>query len=144
MIPDLGATIYWWKNFICFWIFGALAHSSSVSLVTLFCFALDFFCITLCRSIRPEMFCEKGALKTYSIFIGKHLCWNLFFIKLFLDFKPSKVPFMIQKRLCSLSTQVKWHFYQMVKIHHNDKKWKCFDHIWTFTLKCHENLLSVQ
>ena len=33
-------------------------------------------------SSRPEVFCKKAALKTYAKFIRKHLCWNLFLIKL--------------------------------------------------------------
>ena len=36
---------------------------------------------------------------------------------LFLDFKPSWGPYMIQKRSYSLSTNVNWHFDEMVKIH---------------------------
>ena len=35
---------------------------------------------------------------------------------LFLDFKPSYMPFMIQKRLWSLSTKVHWNFYDMINI----------------------------
>ena len=30
----------------------------------------------------PEVFCEKGVLKIFSNFTGKHLCWSLFLIKL--------------------------------------------------------------
>ena len=30
----------------------------------------------------PEVFCKKVALKNFAIFTGKHLCWNLFLIKL--------------------------------------------------------------
>ena len=33
------------------------------------------------RSSCLEMFCEKGILKSCTIFIGKHLCWSLFLIK---------------------------------------------------------------
>ena len=34
----------------------------------------------------------------------------------FLDLKPSYVPFMIQKRSCSLSAKVNWIFCNMIKI----------------------------
>ena len=34
------------------------------------------------RSNRLEVFCEKGVLKNYAIFTGKHLCWSFFLIKL--------------------------------------------------------------
>ena len=30
----------------------------------------------------PEVFCKKAALKTFTIFTGKSLCWSLFLIKL--------------------------------------------------------------
>ena len=33
------------------------------------------------RSIHPEVFCKKGALKYLTIFVRKHLCQNLLFNK---------------------------------------------------------------
>ena len=33
------------------------------------------------RVSRPEMFCEKGVLRNFAKFTGKHLCQNLFFNK---------------------------------------------------------------
>ena len=33
------------------------------------------------RSIHPEAFCKKGALKYFTIFVRKHLCQNLLFNK---------------------------------------------------------------
>ena len=33
------------------------------------------------RSCRPEVFCEKGVLRNFSKFTGKHLCQGLFFNK---------------------------------------------------------------
>ena len=30
----------------------------------------------------PNMFSEKGVLKNFALFTGKHLCWSLFSIKL--------------------------------------------------------------
>ena len=33
------------------------------------------------RSSRPEVFCEKGVLRNFSKFTGKHLCQSLFFNK---------------------------------------------------------------
>ena len=34
------------------------------------------------RSSRPEVFCEKGVLRNFAKFTGKHLCQSLFLIKL--------------------------------------------------------------
>ena len=33
------------------------------------------------RSGRPEVFCNKGALRNFAKFTGKHLCQSLFFYK---------------------------------------------------------------
>ena len=33
------------------------------------------------RSIRPEVFCKKGALRNFTKFTGKHLCQSLSFNK---------------------------------------------------------------
>ena len=33
------------------------------------------------RSSRPEVFCEKGVLRNFGKFTGKHLCQSLFFNK---------------------------------------------------------------
>ena len=33
------------------------------------------------RSSCPEVFCKKDALRNFAKFTGKHLCQNLFFIK---------------------------------------------------------------
>ena len=40
------------------------------------------------RSSRSQMFLKIGVLKKFAIFIGKHLCWCLFLIKL-LGFRPA-------------------------------------------------------
>ena len=34
------------------------------------------------RSSRPEVFCEKGVLRNFAKFTGKHLCQGLFLMKL--------------------------------------------------------------
>ena len=34
-----------------------------------------------CRSSCPEVFCEKGVLRNFTKFTGKHLCQSLFFSK---------------------------------------------------------------
>ena len=34
------------------------------------------------RSNRPEVFCKKSVLRNFAKFTGKHLCQNLFLIKL--------------------------------------------------------------
>ena len=36
----------------------------------------------LSRGSRPEVFCEKGVLRNFAKFTGKHLCQSLFLIKL--------------------------------------------------------------
>ena len=33
------------------------------------------------RSSRPDLFCEKGVLRNFAKFTGKHLCQSLFFNK---------------------------------------------------------------
>ena len=33
------------------------------------------------RSSRPEVFCNKGVLRNFTNFTGKHLCQSLFFNK---------------------------------------------------------------
>ena len=38
--------------------------------------------ICLSRSSRPEVFCKKGVLRTFTKFTGKHLCHRLFFNKI--------------------------------------------------------------
>ena len=37
--------------------------------------------IMLIRSSRPEAFCEKGVLRNFAKFTGKHLCQSLLFNK---------------------------------------------------------------
>ena len=34
------------------------------------------------RSSRPEVFCQKGVLRNFAKFTGKHLCQSLFFNKI--------------------------------------------------------------
>ena len=34
------------------------------------------------KNSRPEVFCKKGVLRSFSKFTGKHLCQSLFLIKL--------------------------------------------------------------
>ena len=40
------------------------------------------FHITLFQKQPPEVFYKKAVLKNFAIFTGKHMCWNLFLIKL--------------------------------------------------------------
>ena len=42
---------------------------------------LLIFGSSMTRSSRPEVFCEKGVLRNFSKFTGKHLCQSLFFNK---------------------------------------------------------------
>ena len=37
---------------------------------------------TMFKSSLSQMFFKIGVLKNFAIFTGKHLCWNLFLIKL--------------------------------------------------------------
>ena len=42
---------------------------------------LLIFGSSMTRSSRPEVLCEKGVLRNFSKFTGKHLCQSLFFNK---------------------------------------------------------------
>ena len=39
------------------------------------------FFISVLRSSHPDVFCEKGVLRNFAEFTGKHLCQSLFFNK---------------------------------------------------------------
>ena len=56
---------------------------------------------SLVRSSHPEVFCNKGVLRNFAKFTGKHLCQNLFFNKV-AGLRPTACIF-IKKRL--------WHRY---------------------------------
>ena len=44
---------------------------------------LDFsWSLRISRSSRSQIFFKIGVLKNFAIFIGKHMCWSLFLIKL--------------------------------------------------------------
>ena len=43
---------------------------------------IGLHCLLPETAIRVEVFCKKGVLKDFVNFIGKHLCWSLFLIKL--------------------------------------------------------------
>ena len=43
----------------------------------------------------PEVFCKEDVLKHFANFIGKHLCWSLFLIKL----QALRLATLIKKRL---------------------------------------------
>ena len=43
---------------------------------------IGLHCLLPEAAIRVEVFCKKGVLKDFVNFIGKHLCWSLFLIKL--------------------------------------------------------------
>ena len=49
-------------------------------------------CIPLLQKQPPEVFFKKALLKNFAIFPGKHLCWNLFSIKLQVCNFIKKVP----------------------------------------------------
>ena len=53
--------------------------SRSFSHLNQICFKCE---IPLLFFLRPQMFFKIGALKIFSNFTGKHLCWSLFLIKL--------------------------------------------------------------
>ena len=42
----------------------------------------DVMCVQYVQKQPPEVFFKKGFLKNFANFTGKHLCWNLFLIKL--------------------------------------------------------------
>ena len=47
------------------------------------------------QSIRPDVFCKKGFLKSFTKSTGKHLCWSIFFNKVG-SLRPSS---LLKKRL---------------------------------------------
>ena len=47
------------------------------------------------RNSRSQMFFKIGVLKNFAVFIGKHLCWSLFFNRV-ADFRPATI---LKKRL---------------------------------------------
>ena len=59
------------------------------------------------RSSRPEVFCEKGVLRNFAKFRGKHLCQSLFFNKV-ADLRPAT---LLTKRLWHVTLLKKrlWH-----------------------------------
>ena len=71
------------------------------------------------RSSRPEVFCEKGFLRNFAKFTGKHLCQNLFF---------NKVPpaSLLKKRL--------WHRYFSVNLANFLRTPFSTEHLWWLLL----------
>ena len=57
----------------------------------------DYFSLVMSRkyrSSRPDVFCEKGVVKNFAKFTGKHLCLSLFFNKV-----AGAASNLLQKRL---------------------------------------------
>ena len=44
------------------------------------CLSCFFYIVVVIRYIRPEVFCQKGVLRNFAKFIGKHLCQSLFLV----------------------------------------------------------------
>ena len=51
------------------------------------------------RSSRPELFCEKGVLKSFTKFTGKHLCQSVFF---FIKVEGLRLANLLKKTLAQL------------------------------------------
>ena len=53
------------------------------------------------RSSRQEVFCEKGVLRNFIKFTGKHLCQSLFFNKV-VDLRPATCNFIKKETLAQM------------------------------------------
>ena len=51
------------------------------------------------RNSRPELYCEKGALRNFTKFTGKHLCQSLFFNKVARGLLSLRPATSLKKRL---------------------------------------------
>ena len=73
------------------------SFSLLVVFLCLYMFLINFMCISLgnYRSIRPEVFCEKGGLRNFAELTGKNLCQTLFFKKV-AGLSFLKTPFLIE------------------------------------------------
>ena len=74
MMPTLLAakrSLFEFKNYVVFTKTNSRLNQASKE---------QFFAGTVERSC-PEVFCEKGVLKHFAKFIGKHLCPSLFLIR---------------------------------------------------------------
>ena len=57
-------------------------HIYHVMIIVTGGFSKKSFFIIIFRSSRTQMFFETSVIRNFAIFIGKHLCWSLFLIKL--------------------------------------------------------------
>ena len=84
----------------------------------------------------PEVFCEKGALKNFANFRGKHLCWKLLFNKV----AGLKTCSFIKKRLQRKCFPLKFAKFLRAPIVKNicerllpkSKKWCLFEGVLRF------------
>ena len=76
------------------------------------------------RSSHPEVFCEKGVLRSFAKFTGKHLCQSLFFDKV-ADLRP-KACIFIKKR--------PWHRYFYVNFAKFLRTPFLIEHLWWLLL----------
>ena len=59
----------------------------------------DFRFATWLRSSHQEVFCEKGVLRNFTKFTGKHLCQSLFFNKVEGLFRTLRMTKLVLKKL---------------------------------------------
>ena len=55
----------------------------------------------IARSSRPEVFCEKGVLRNFAKFTGKHQCQSLFFNKV-VGLRPEACNFIKKEALAQV------------------------------------------
>ena len=75
--------------------------------------SVDLHCLLSEVAVRVEVFCEKGVLKDFVHFIGKHLCWSLFLIKLqaWHLFWRTSANDCLRTTLASLAVTYPFYFY---------------------------------
>ena len=65
---------YFFKTFSLLLIFFI---DTIISLISSAQIACDVMCVQYVQKQPPEVFFEKGVLKNFANFTGKHLCWSL-------------------------------------------------------------------
>lgn len=120
-------------HFSCYTFFTMQSFNVILSSCSTFLINWTFFMACTLFMIALLSCCTFLVLRIFHFAIFSY-CIFLVLHSLPLDFEPSYVLYMIQKISCSLSSKVKWHFYDILKV--------CliiFNNVNIFTM--HESLL---